>query len=300
MKQINEFEPIDLNELSLGRRHQFLLSVVGPRPIALAGTRDSQGRDNLAPFSFFNVFGANPPIIAISPANSGKTGEPKHTHLNIEESKEFTVSVLSYAQVESSNLASCEYPRGVDEFVKAGFTKLKSKLIKPVGVAESPCVLECRFIQKIDIGSGPGSGNLLIGEVVFAHLRKGIRDEAGKYDSRKLDLVGRLGGDWYCRSSAGLFELPKPAHLGVGFDHLPTWIRESELLSARHLSRLASVAEIPKKSGLQGADLEIFERRVLGSAHELELRISELLDNKEVARAWDWIIEFETRKAKSK
>jgi flavin reductase (DIM6/NTAB) family NADH-FMN oxidoreductase RutF len=291
-----EFESIDLQKMPLGPRHQFLLSVVGPRPIALAGTQDADGNDNLAPFSFFNIFGANPPIVAISPANSGKTGEPKHTHLNIEATKEFTISVLSFAQVENANLASAEYPRGVDEFVKAGFTKLKSKLIRPSGVAESPCVLECKLLKKIDIGSGPGSGNLLIGEIVFAHLRKGIRDEAQKLDPKKLDLVARLGGDWYCRSAAGLFELPKPPHNGIGVDALPKWIKESEILSAKHVSRLASVAETPRESGLKGADLEIFERRSNESSHEIERRIAELLDNKEVARAWDWVVQYEIRK----
>ena len=289
-----DFESIDLQQMPVGPRHQLLLSVVAPRPIALVGSVDSQGRANLSPFSFFNCFGANPPVIAVSPAYSGRTGEPKHSHLNILETKEFTVSIVNYDCVEMINLASGEYPRGVDEFEKAGFTKLKSQKIKAPGVANSPSVLECRLMSHVELGGKPGSGNLMIAEVVHMSLSRSVRGVDGKVDPRKLDLVSRMGGDWYSRAKEGLFELAKPAFSGVGVDALPTWVRSSEVLTGKHLSRLGSVKELPAFGQLvltaeDEASFTALKSHEKGFASGLEQQLAGFCENGEIGRAFSWI-----------
>ena len=237
--------------------HRLLLAGVAPRPIAFAGTLDAQGRPNLAPFSFFNAFGANPPVIAFSPALRGSDGTPKHTFLNIKETGEFTISVVSYAMVEQISLASSEYPDGVDEFVKAGFTKLPSVKIAPFGVAESPMVMECRLMQHVPLGGGPGSGNLMIGEVVMFHVKESVFE--GKYPSAdRLDLVARMGGPFYCRASGpAVFELPKPSHVGIGFDGLPEALRNSDILTGNDLAKLAGAAALPEQAAIDDAWREL-------------------------------------------
>jgi|GEM_PF-79665 len=225
--------------------HRLLLSGVAPRPIALVSSMDTDGVVNLSPFSFFNAFGANPPVIIVSPAYRGKDGTPKHTFENIVSTREFTVSASTYDMVEQINLASADYPQGVDEFVKSGLTKLPSKNVSPPGVAESPFIMECRLLQHIDTGGKPAAGNLLLGEVVLFHVRESAF-EGEHIDPQRLDLVARMGGDWYCRASGGaLFRLPKPEINGIGIDALPEFIRESPYLSGRDLARLASVRELP-------------------------------------------------------
>ncbi len=225
--------------------HRYLLGGVAPRPIAFVGTLDAEGRPNLSPFSFFNAFGANPPVIAFSPAFRGSDGTPKHSFLNIKATGEFTVSVVSYAMVEQASLASSEYPADVDEFIKAGFTKLPSHKIKPPGVAESPMVMECRLLHHIDLGGKAASGNLMIGEVVMFHIRESAFN--GRYlDANRLDLVGRMGGPLYCRASgAAVFTLAKPTHVGIGFDALPDRVLRSTVLTGNDLAKLAGSAMLP-------------------------------------------------------
>lgn len=206
----HHFREFDLTKVSIPERQELLLSAVAPRPIALTGTMDAQGRHNLAPFSFFNAFGSNPATIAISPALGGRDGLPKHTYLNILATGEFSISIVSHALVEKSNWASYPFPLGVDEFEEAGLTKLPSLKIKPPGVAESPCVLECKFIQCIELGGKPGSGNLMIGEVVFMRFREDVFNSGGHIDPMQMDQVARMGQDWYTRANLGLFPLPKP------------------------------------------------------------------------------------------
>lgn len=239
--------------------HRLLLAGVAPRPIAFAGTLDSQGRPNLSPFSFFNAFGANPPVVAFSPALRGTDGTPKHTFLNIKETGEFTISVVSYAMVEQMSLASSEFPEGVDEFLKAGFTKLPSVRIAPFGVAESPMVMECRLMQHIDLGGLPASGNLMIGEVVMFHVRDSVYD--GKYPSAdRLDLVARMGGPFYCRASgSAVFELPKPSHVGIGFDALPDALLTSNVLTGNDLAKLAGSAALPDSATIISAWKELLD-----------------------------------------
>jgi flavin reductase (DIM6/NTAB) family NADH-FMN oxidoreductase RutF len=236
---------IDPKEHPVPIVHQTLLGGVAPRPIALVSSQDAEGRNNLSPFSYYNAFGANPPVIVVSPAFRGTDGVPKHTFLNIVESKEFTVSAVSFDMVEQISLASSDYERGVDEFVKAGFNTLPSTIVTPPGVAESPFVMECRLLHHIDTGGLPGSGNLLIGEVVMFHVRESAYTD-DRLDPRRLDLVARMGGNWYCRANGeALFQLPKPKHNGIGFDALPAHLLESTVLTGNDLGKLAGAASLP-------------------------------------------------------
>lgn len=239
---------IDPATVSHGESHRYLLSGVAPRPIAFVGTLDAEGRPNLSPFSFFNAFGANPPTVAFSPAFRGSDGSPKHTFLNIKATGEFTISAVTYAMVEQISLASGDFPAGVDEWVKAGFTKLPSMKIKAPGVAESPFVMECKLLQHVPLGTGPAAGNLMIGEVVMFHIKESVFD--GKYMSAdRMDLVARMGGPLYCRASGdAIFELAKPSHVGIGFDALPDDVRNSTVLTGNDLARLAGVATLPDRS----------------------------------------------------
>ena len=242
---------IDPATIHHSESHRYLLSCVAPRPIAFAGTVDSEGRPNLAPFSFFNAFGANPPVVAFSPAFRGTDGSPKHTLMNVLATGEFTISVVSYSMVEQISLASCDFPEGVDEFLKAGFTKLPSHKIKPPGVAQSPMVMECKLLHHIPVGNAAGSANILVGEVVMFHLRESIFD--GQYPSaERLDLVARMGGPQYCRASGpAVFTLAKPTHNGIGFDALPGRLLESTILTGNDLAKLAGVKQIPDLSAAQ-------------------------------------------------
>lgn len=225
--------------------HQLLLSGVAPRPIAFVSSLDQEGRSNLSPFSYFNAFGANPPVIVISPAYRGHDGTAKHTFLNIKDTREFTISMVSYAMLEQANLASGDYPHGVDEFVKAGFTKLPSQHVAPPGVAESPFIMECKLLHHFDTGGKPGAGNLLIGEVVMFHVSEKVYT-GERIDPHKLDLVARMGYDWYCRASGdALFHLSKPKSVGIGFDNLPSHLRASTILTGSDLAKLASSETLP-------------------------------------------------------
>lgn len=268
---------IDPSEHPVPFVHRVLLSGVAPRPIALVASADAEGGVNLSPFSFFNAFGANPPVIVVSPAYRGKDGTSKHTFENIVATRDFTVSAVSYAMVEQINLASSDYPRGVNEFVKAGLTPLPPARIAVPGVAESPFVMECRLLQHIDTGAKPASGNLLVAEVLYFHVRESAYD-GERIDPRRLDLVARMGGDWYCRANgAALFELPKPAHNGIGFDALPAHIRTSSVLTGNDLARLAGVAALPDADAIQQRWLRDVER-VFVEQHsaddfEVELRL---------------------------
>lgn len=215
------------------------------------GSQNNKGEVNLAPFSFFNAFGANPPVIAFSPAFRGTDGSPKHTFLNVQETGEFTVSVVNYAMVEQANLASAEWPEGTDEFVKAGFGKQPSVKISPPGVAESPMVMECRLLHHVDLGGKAASGNLMIGEVLLFHIKESVF--VGKYPHHdRLDLVARMGGEYYCRASgSAVFSVSKPVGLGMGFDGLPQHVRNSRVLTGNHLGQLAALAVAPAADSVE-------------------------------------------------
>lgn len=247
------------SELPIPKLHQYLLGAVGPRPVCFASTIDAQGRRNLSPFSFFNVFSANPPILVFSPARSGRTGATKDTYENVKEVPEVVVNVVNYDMVYQMSLSSSPYPRGVDEFVKAGFTPLASDLVKPSRVAESPVQMECKVIEVKELGQGGGAGNLIICEVIKIHIHKEVLDETGMINQQKIDLIARMGGNWYCRASGdALFEIDKPlTTVSIGVDQLPEHIRLSKVLTGNELGQLANLENLPDKEEIENTLREL-------------------------------------------
>ena len=239
------FKKFITDELDIKSVYHLLISGIAPRPIALVGSIDKNGIANLAPFSFFNAFGANPPILGFSPALSGRTGLPKDTLLNIRDTKEFTVSIVNSNIVEQISLSSCEFERNVDEFNKTGLTKLESEIINPFGVNESNFVMECKLYDIIELGNKPASGNLILGEVVMFHIKESIIDIDNIIDPFKLDAIARNGGSWYTKSNEGLFKIKKPKNIGIGFDSLPEIILKSDL-TGNELAKLASIEKTPE------------------------------------------------------
>ena len=233
------------SELDIKSIYHLLISGIAPRPIALVGSIDKDGVSNLAPFSFFNAFGANPPILGFSPALSGRTGLPKDTLLNIRDTKEFTVSIVNSDIVEQISLSSCEFKRNIDEFDKTGLSKLDSKIINPFGVTESNFIMECKLYDIIELGNKPASGNLILGEVVMFHVKESIINNDNVIDPYKLDAIARNGGSWYTKSNEGLFEIKKPKDIGIGFDSLPEIILKSDL-TGNELAKLASINKKPQ------------------------------------------------------
>lgn len=229
-------------ETSLGTFHSYMLSAVGPRPIAFVSTIDADGRPNLAPFSFFNAFGTNPATLVFSPARRGKDNSTKHTLHNVEAIPECVINVVTYPMVEQVSLASTDFDEGISEFVKAGFTPLASEMVRPFRVAESPAAFECKVEQVIKTGDQGGAGNLVVCRILCVHFHDSVVQPDGKIDQIKMDLVGRMGYEYYCHANAqSIFEVPKPRTKDVlGFDGLPDHIRESELLSGKELARLAN------------------------------------------------------------
>ena len=238
------FKEYITKELDIKSVYHLLISGISPRPIALVSSIDKKGNSNLSPYSFFNAFGANPPIIGFSPALSGRTGLPKDTLINIRDTKEFTVSIVNSSIVEQISLSSCEYEKNVDEFVKSGLKKHKSKKVKAFGVNESFFIMECKLHDIIELGDKPASGNLILGEVVLFRVSKHILNKTDQIDPFKLDSIARNGGSWYTESKKGLFELKKPRHIGIGFDNLPEIILYSNL-TGNELAKLASVESVP-------------------------------------------------------
>lgn len=239
---------IDPKKSSVPTVHGYLLGAVSPRPIAFASTVDREGNVNLSPFSFFNCFGANPPVVVFSPARRGRDNTTKHTYENLLEVPEVVINVVTYNMVQQVSLASSEYPRGTNEFVKAGFTEVPSQQVKPPRVGESPVSMECKVLQIIPTGDKGGAGNLVICEVVLMHISEDILDADKRIDPWKLDAVARLGGDWYCRVQGdAIFSVPKPLDkLGIGIDKLPPSIRNSKVLTGNDLGMLANIEKLPQ------------------------------------------------------
>lgn len=262
---------IDPNTISTGRLHGHLLGAVTPRPIAFASTIDKDGNINLAPFSFFNVFSANPPILIFSPARRGRDNTTKHTFENVLEVKETVINIVNYKMVQQMSLASTEYPKGVNEFVKAGFTPLKSVKVSPPRVAESPVQMECVVKEVISLGDQGAAGNLVICEVVYLHIQPDILDEEGIIDQHKIDTVARMGGNWYTRAQAGMFEVPKPlTTMGIGVDQIPETIRLSSVLTGNDLGVLGNVEKLPT-------------RKEIDQFIQEQLRVKDVLVRKDVA-----------------
>lgn len=253
---------IDPKEIPTPKLQGYLQGAIAPRPIAFASTIDKNGIVNLSPFSFFNMFSTKPPVIVFSPSRRVRDNTTKHTLENVLDVPEVVVNIVSYAMVEQTSLASCEYPKGTNEFVKAGFTELPSLRVKPPRVAESPASFECKVNQVISLGSEGGAGNLIVCEILLAHFKNEILDEHGHVDPQKLDAVARMGGDYYCRAHGeNIFMVPKPnTKLGIGFDQLPEKIRNSKILSGNDLGRLANIEKLPEGVQSNSSDTETQHR----------------------------------------
>ena len=233
-------------EVSTAKLHSYLLSAVSPRPIAFASTMDEDGNVNLSPFSFFNVFSANPPILIFSPARRVRDNTTKHTLENVLKTKEVVINIVNFEMVQQMSLSSTEYPNGVNEFVKAGFTQVASDMVKPPRVGESPVQFECKVNDVIALGAKGGAGNLIIAEVVKLHIKESILDAEGKIDAVKIDTVARMGANWYNRSKEGMFEVLKPIRtMGIGVDALPRSIVNSTVLTGNDLGILGNSEKIP-------------------------------------------------------
>lgn len=233
--------------------HQYLLGSIGPRPICFAGTIDAEGRPNLAPFSFFNVISANPPVVVFAPNNSGRDGTPKHTWLNVQEVPEVTVNIVNYDMVQQMNVAAAPWERGISEFEKSGFTPLASDLIRPPRVAESPVQMECRVLETKSFGTGGGAGNLVMAQVVRIHVNEAYIGEDGRIDQTRIGLVGRMGGAWYCKTGPdSMFQLAQPMQKVIGWDALPGAVKNSKVLSANDIARMAGLAEWPHEELIAG------------------------------------------------
>ena len=244
---------INPQEVSVPVLQHYLQGSVAPRPIAFASTIDKDGNVNLSPFSFFNLFGTKPPTLIFSPNRRVRDGSNKHTLENVQEVDEVVINMVDYSMVEQMSLASCEYPKGTNEFVKAGFTQVPSQLVKPPRVGESKAVFECKVKQILTIGEEGGAANLVICEVLLAHFSEDILDENGRIDQQKTDWVARMGGDWYARASGEvLFQVPKPSiQQGIGVDMIPDFIKNNPLFDGNDLGRLGNIEVLPSKSEIE-------------------------------------------------
>ena len=240
------------DSLPTKKLHGLLLGAVGPRPIAFASTINKEGSPNLSPYSFFNVFSSNPPIMIFSPARRVRNNTTKHTLQNAESTGEVVVNIVNYEIVQQMSLSSTEYDEGVNEFEKSGLTMLESDIVKPFRVKESPVQFECKVIKIDALGDNGGAGNLIFGEVVKVHVNESIIDDDLVIDQHKIDQVARMGGNWYSRAKLGMFEVPKPlSSLGIGVDALPNSIKCSKILTGNDLGKLGNLNELPDATKIQ-------------------------------------------------
>ena len=255
----------------------YLQYAIAPRPICFASTIDKVGNVNLSPFSFFNLFGTNPPMCVFSPARRVRDNSTKHTLENVLEVGECVINIVNYSMVQQTSLASVEYPRGVNEFAKAGFTAIPSEMVKPPRVAEAPVQLECLIRNVIPLGDQNGAGNLIMSEIMIIHIQDNVLDEDGKIDQEKIDLVARLGGDWYCRvTKENLFKVAKPVKtIGIGVDAIPPSIRNSGILTGNNLGQLGNVEMLPTREEID----------CLKDSHEMQEMLKETEDDRELREA---------------
>jgi flavin reductase (DIM6/NTAB) family NADH-FMN oxidoreductase RutF len=287
----------DLAQLTTAQKQYYLQHVIAPRPICFASTIDKEGHVNLSPFSFFNMFSSNPPIVIFSPSRRVRDNTTKHTLQNVVEVPEVVINIVSYEMVQQTSLASCEYPKGVDEFFKSGFTKEAATVVKPPMVKESKAKMECRVIEVKSFGEQGGAGNLVICEVLRMHINDSLLDENKNFNQTKLEHVARLGGDWYCHvSKENLFKVPKPnIKLGIGFDALPESIRNSKILTGNHLGQLANVHEMPVvQPSFDDEHLKNIIQYFSVNPDEMEKELHEyaarLLDEGKVEDAWQVLL----------
>ena len=281
---------ITASEVPTARLHGYLLGAVGPRPIAFASTIDGRNRPNLSPFSFFNVFSSNPPILIFSPSRRVRDNSTKHTLENVLNNMEVVINVVNYDMVQQMSLASTEYGQGENEFIKSGLTMLASDMVKPFRVAESPVQFECKVVKVEPLGKEGGAGNLIFSEVLKIHVDADILDENGTIDQYKIDQVARMGGNWYSRANMGLFEVPKPlSNLGIGVDQIPEHIRLSNVLTGNDLGMLGNVEKLPSSEEvMKYVDDNVDVRSILSAGDKalLHTKAQELLKNKDVLSAW--------------
>lgn len=297
----NTFVSIDPKELPIPKLHGYLLGAIGPRPIAFASTVDVNGNNNLSPFSFFNVFSANPPILIFSPARNGRTNTTKDTYNNVKVVPEVVINIVDYSILHQMSLSSSPFASDVDEFVKSGLTPIASELVKPMRVKESPVQFECKVIEVKELGTEGGAGNLVICEVVKIHINPEVLDENGTIDQHKINLVARMGGNWYCHANEhSMFEVSKPiTTVGIGFDQLPEDIKNSKVLTGNDLAQLAGVEALPNETDVNEYKLielsEIFVSLEDNPA-ELELELHKkaktLIENNEIENAWMTLLAF--------
>jgi flavin reductase (DIM6/NTAB) family NADH-FMN oxidoreductase RutF len=284
----------NLAELSPFERQYYLQHVIAPRPICFASTIDKDGNVNLSPFSFFNMFSSNPPILIFSPSRRVRDNTTKHTLQNVLEVPEVVVNIATYDIVQQVSLASCEYGKGVDEFIKAGLSKEEANVVRPPMVKECKVKLECKVLEVKSLGDGGGAGNLVICEVLKLHIDDNLLTKDNKLDQTKIDHVARLGGDWYCRvTKENLFIVPKPnIHLGVGIDALPQNIKNSSVLTGNHLGKLANVEAIPTPNAAlfnairMNPDLTSDN----SSVFHLHTYAARLLDENKITEAWQVLL----------
>jgi flavin reductase (DIM6/NTAB) family NADH-FMN oxidoreductase RutF len=288
---------LNIKELSTAEIQNHLQHAIAPRPICFASTIDMDGKVNLSPFSFFNIFSSNPPILVFSPARRGRDNTTKHTFENVNQVKEVVINIVDYAMVHQVSLSSCEYPQGTNEFVKAGFTMEEATMVTPPMVKESKIKLECRVNEVKPLGVEGGAGNLVICEVLCMHIDDSILDENKKIDQLKIQHVARLGGDWYCKVDASnLFKVAKPnTQLGIGMDALPEGIRNSNILSGNELAQLANVEMIPMIDPSFEDDklkniVQYYSINPVDMEAELHLYAKELLLKGKTREAWQVLL----------
>jgi flavin reductase (DIM6/NTAB) family NADH-FMN oxidoreductase RutF len=289
---------VDPKEVKTQKFHSYMVSAIAPRPIAFVSTIDKKGNPNLAPFSFFNAFGSHPPLVVFSPARSVRDNVVKHTLENIYEIKEAVINVVNHAMVHQTSLSSVEYPKEVNEFLKAGFTPVPSELVKPLRVKESPVQMECKVLRVLETGTEGGAANLVVCEIVLMHINEDVLTPEGFIDQHKIDLVGRMGGSYYCRASGqSLFEVPKPSKLGIGVDHIPERIRFSKILSGNNLGQLGNVESLPSNDEIEEyktteplkSILEAFDKSD-ESEKLIHIHAKKLLEENNVADAWKTLL----------
>ena len=285
------------SEIKTSQLHAYLLGAIAPRPICFASTIDEDGNMNLSPFSFFNVFGSKPPILVFSPARRVRNNTIKHTLENAIRTKEVVINIVNYAIVQQMSLASCEYDKGVNEFEKAGLTPIASEMVKPFRVKESPVQLECKVLEVKATGEEGGAGNLVICEVICMHINDAVLNEQLQIDPHKIDLVARMGGDFYCRASGNaVFEVAKPnLNLGVGVDQLPEAIRLSKVLTRNHLGVLGNCTTVPLIDEAYSDEHlnELLSRSYTNSEERinaLHTYAKELIDANKIDQAWQVLL----------
>ena len=288
-------------DLSQPKLHHYLLGAVVPRPICFASTIDENGNSNLAPFSFFNVFSSNPPIAIFSPSRSGRTAKHKDTFNNIQKVREVVINMVNYSMAEQMSLASSPYSSEVDEFVKSGFSKQRSDLVQPFRLKESPVQLECKVVEIKELGNLGGAGNLIICEILKIHISNNVLDDNHMIDQQKIDLVARMGGNWYSRTDKkSMFEITKPiSSIGIGFDHIPKEILNSNILTGNDLGKLAGIESLPDETAVN--DFKLIELSELfleleDNANKLELSLhlkaQEFLAKNDLEAAWKTLLSF--------